>query len=70
MCVPSLWVLGEVTYRLDNGQSWLDGTGPKTLAQCFESGNVGAVQTVRLEGNELPPREKLQPSAGNIASSK
>lgn len=42
----------------------------KTLAQCFESGNVGAVQTVRLEGSELPPREKLQPSAGNIASSK
>lgn len=62
-------MLGEVTYRLDNGQSWLDGTGPKMLAQCFESGNVGIVQTVRLEGSELPPREKLQPSAGNIASS-
>lgn len=42
----------------------------KTLAQCFGSGNIGAVQTVRLEVGEMPPREKLQPSAGNIGSSK
>lgn len=42
----------------------------KTLAQCFGSGNIGAVLTVRFKEGELPPREKLQPSAGNIGSSK